>query len=63
MNKEIPLGENMAEILIAPKISPGWRICLTEEFCKTIDVNVGERIVILRNDEGDIVIRPNKAIA
>lgn len=52
----------MAEILITPKISSGWRICLTKEFCKTIDVNVGERIVILRNDEGDIVIRPNKAI-
>jgi hypothetical protein len=60
--KEIPIGENMSEILITPKISPGWRICLTEEFCKTINVNVGERIIVVRNGEGDIVLRPNKVV-
>lgn len=51
----------MTEILVVPKISKGYRIALTKELCERMGVNVGERLVISKNDAGDIVLQPQKA--
>lgn len=53
----------MSEIISAPRVSVGWRICIGEDLCRQMNVSVGDKVVVIRNDEGDIVIRPNKAIA
>lgn len=53
----------MTEILVVPKISKGYRIALTKELCEKMGVNVGERLVITKNDGGDIVLQPQKVTA
>jgi bifunctional DNA-binding transcriptional regulator/antitoxin component of YhaV-PrlF toxin-antitoxin module len=52
----------MAEILVTPKISEGWRIALTKELCDQMKLNVGERILIIRRDDGEIVLCKNEAV-
>lgn len=51
----------MTTILAAPKISAGNRIALSDEVCDSLGVQIGERIVIIRTEKGDIVLK--KAIA
>lgn len=53
----------MTEILSTAKVSVGWRICLTADTCKTMNINIGDKVVLVRNTDGEIVIRSNKPVA
>lgn len=52
----------MAEIIVTPKISVGWRIGLTKELCDEMNLKIGERILIIRRDDGEIVLSRNEAV-
>ena len=54
-------GGKMTTILAAPKISAGNRIALSDDVCDALGVSIGERIVIIRTEQGDIILK--KAIA
>lgn len=52
----------MTEILLIAKVCVGWRICLTKDLCETIKIDIGDRVAITKNDEGEFIIRSNKAV-
>ncbi|MDD4222539.1 MAG: hypothetical protein PHF83_05335 [Candidatus Methanomethylophilus sp.] len=53
----------MAEIIVTPKISVGWRIALTKDFCKEMGVEIGDKILIVRRNDGEIVLRKIPVVA
>jgi|GEM_PF-3170610 len=52
----------MNELISDPKISIGRRIVLTEDVCRHMNVDVGDRVFLIRNDAGEIVIKPKLAV-
>ena len=56
-----PKRWKMTTIMAAPKISAGNRIALSDDVCDALGVSIGERIVIIRTEQGDIILK--KAIA
>lgn len=52
----------MLEILGTPKISVGLRIVLPKDLCDIIDVKVGDRVVIVRDEHNNMIIKPNRPI-
>jgi bifunctional DNA-binding transcriptional regulator/antitoxin component of YhaV-PrlF toxin-antitoxin module len=53
----------MAEIIVTPKISVGWRIALTKDFCDKMGVEIGDKILIVRRNDGEIVLRKIPVVA
>lgn len=53
----------MTEILSTAKVSVGWRICLTAETCKKMNIDIGDKVVLFKNADGEIIIRSNKPVA
>lgn len=53
----------MAKLIVNPKISIGWRIALTEDLCKQMNVSIGDKIYIVRRDDGEIVLRRDLVVA
>lgn len=52
----------MSEIIVTPKISVGWRIVLSEDLCKEMDVKIGDKILIVRRNDGEIVLRKSLVV-
>jgi len=52
----------MTELLAHPKISVGYRIALTEDVCRHLKVKIGDKVQIIRNDDGSILISPAKGV-
>lgn len=46
----------MNEIIATPKISVGYRIALPEEVRIGIAARIGDRVAIVRNNDGEYII-------
>lgn len=53
----------MNEILVISRISIGNRIVLSPEICTELQVGIGDKVVLMRNNSGEIVVRNAKAVA
>lgn len=54
----------METFVAKPKVTIGWRISLTKDFCEQMNIQIGDKVDLLFNeDAGDLVVRFKKATA
>ena len=47
----------MTELLAFSKISVGRRIALSKNVCEELHVNIGDKIMLIKTDNGQIMLR------
>lgn len=47
----------MTEILALAKISVGGRIALSRQVCEELHVDIGDKIMLIKTDNGQIMLR------
>jgi len=53
----------MPKIIVSPKISIGYRTTISRAVCEELGVEIGERITLIRLDDGNIVLcNANEAV-
>lgn len=45
------------DVLFAPKVTGGYKIALSEKVVRMLEVDIGDRLIIGRNERNEVVLR------